>query len=443
MRRTPTFPRGGIVIPSRAAQTRDAPLSNAPIPAVAIVALRQHQGKPAEPLVRAGQEVGEGEPIGRPADADSAIIHAPIPGRVKEICETIVPDGSRSPAVVIELGGAFAQSGRPRQPLVWEEMQPRELLTLVRDAGVVELAGAPVPVAERWRAARERRPRLLIANGIEGEPYLAAEYRLLVERPREVAEGLRIAQRALGAPRVALALSEDCAEVGEAVVSACANGGVEVEVSVFQDRYPQGEERQLAAAALGARTPPQGPPIEAGVVVSSIATLLAVREAVAIGRPLIERAVTVAGPGVREARNLKVRLGTRIGELIDEAGGVRRAGPIVLGGPMRGTVAESLDVPFTKSVGGVLVLDRRESGPRTSWPCIRCGRCVDACPWGLSPVRLYKLAAAGLSLRASSIGLARCEECGCCSFVCPSRIPLAATLRAGKLAAGDGAGGAA
>ncbi len=431
MTRTPTFPRGGIQVPARKAATRDAPITNASVPPVATVPLRQHVGAPAECLVKPGDVVAEGQLIGRAVEKLSAAVHAPIPGRVAEVREVVLADGSRCSAVVIELGGEFQQSGRPPKPWDWHGASPAELLALVREAGVVGLGGEPVPVAPKWQAARERGPETLVANAIEGEPFLAAEHRLLLERPAEVAEAIRIAQRALGCRRIVLAVIEETAEAGRETIEILRREGIAAELAAFQDRWPQGEESQLAAALCGDEAPPTADAFERGMVMASIATLVAVREAVALGRPLIERVITVAGPGVREPRNLKVRSGTPIGELIEEAGGLARRGdPIVIGGPMRGAIVEDLSFPVTRTVSGVLVLPHARD--QQSWPCIRCGRCVDACPWGLSPVRLSKAAASGLLARARALGLEDCRACGCCSYVCPSRIPIVDILKAAR-----------
>lgn len=428
-----TFPRGGIQLPPHSQESRHAPIANAAMPSVAVVPMRRPGGAVAVCLVGPGDRVAEGQLIGRSPDPRSAPIHAPIPGEVVAVREVVLGDGTTGPAAIIELGGAFAQSGRPRPARDWRKLGSAEPLAAIAAAGVA-LDGHPEPLAARFAAARSRSAKVLVASAVETEPWLAAEYRLLVERPAEVAEGLGIAKAVLGCPRVVLAVPGGAAEAADGLAAAVHAAGGCLEVSVFDGRYPQEEDTRLAAALLGREPPGGGTALDLGVVVASISSLVALRNAVVLGKPCFERVVTVAGPALRSPGNLKVRVGTRAGDLVEEAGGL--AAPpaaVVFGGAMRGYAfpgsADWQEVPVTQDVPAILLLARRGLASGRERPCLRCGRCLDACPWGLVPVRLHELAGCGALDRASAEGLGECTGCGCCSYACPSRIPLAARLR--------------
>jgi electron transport complex protein RnfC len=402
------------------------------MPPVAVVPMRRRGGTAAVCLVRPGDRVTEGELIGRPAGERSVPVHAPIPGAIVEVRETLVGDGTASLSAVIELGGAFARSGRPQPEREWKRLDPARIIALIAEAGVA-LDGHPEPLAARFAAARSRSPQVLVANAIESEPWLAAEFRLLAERPAEIAEGLRIAQAVLECRRIVLAVSAEAAHAAEAVVAAFHSTGESLEVAIFDERYPQEEETLLAAALLRREPPRGGTALELGAVVISVSSLAALHDAVVLGRPCFERIVTVAGSALRTPGNLKVRVGTRAGELVEEAGGLAmRPAEVIFGGAMKGHTfpgdAAWQEIPVTRDVPAILLLARGDLALARQRQCLRCARCVDACPWGLVPVRLYELAGSGALARASAEGLGECTGCGCCSYACPSRIPLAAGL---------------
>jgi electron transport complex protein RnfC len=413
------------------------------MPSVAVVPMRRRGGSAAVCLVAPGDRVAEGELIGRPPDQSSAPVHASIPGAVVEVREVLLSDGTTGQAVVIELGGTFAQSGRPRPVRDWTHLGASQILTIIGEAGVA-LDGHCEPLAVRFATARGRSPQVLLANAVESEPWLAAEFRLLADRPGDVAEGLRIAQAVLGCRRVVLAVTGDAAQAADAVAAAFRASGGTLEVAVFDGRYPQEEETRLAAALLGREVPRGGTALDLGAVVTSVSSFAALRDAVVLGKPCFERIVTVAGPALGAPRNLKVRVGTRAGELVEEAGGlVARPAAVVFGGAMQGHAfpgsADWQEVPVTQEVPAVLLLARGDLARGRRRPCLRCGRCLDACPWGLVPVRLHEIAESGALARASTEGLGECTGCGCCSYACPSRIPLAAGLREARVRSAGGA----
>jgi Na+-translocating ferredoxin:NAD+ oxidoreductase subunit C len=441
MMHTRTFPRGGVYPPQTCEPSRREPVTNAAVPARALIPMRQHAGSPAECLVRPGDHVREGMVIGKAFGPHSAHVHASIPGRVVEIRKVADACGEDCPAVLIDLEGEFDRSGRGRTSRSWEGLSRVELLGSIQAAGIVELAGSLEPAHLRLALPPGAVAGLFVANGVESDPSLSCVSAILREKPREIVEGIRIARRLLGSCPAILAVGEADAHLVPGFERAIDDTGEEIGIVVVSSRYPQAHDELLLAALAGGGGGRRGASSRSladasgrQTVTLGAATLLAVEEAVVLNTPLIEGVVTVGGSPVRNPRNLKARFGTPIGELIDECGGF--AGPaaaVVLGGLMTGRAVASLDAAFTKGITGVIVLSEREARVPHAHPCIGCGRCIDACPWGLEPTRLFKLLDHGRLSTAIAEGLAECSACGCCAFVCPSRIPLARMLGEGKI----------
>jgi electron transport complex protein RnfC len=342
-------------------------------------------------------------------------------------------DGTAAVAALIEFGGEFDRTGKPTATTDWEKLPRAELLGRVKSCGVVGLGGGLLPTHLKLAPAQGRRTLFLVGNGIECEPSLHADVSLMKEKSGQVVAGLRICQKILEAARIVLAVSEsNLGELGPLLREA--SGGHDLEIVGLPGRYPQGHE-DLVTKAIRARASLSngGAADGAACIVLNVATLYAVFEAVVMQRPLIERFVTVTGSAVRRPRVLKVRIGTRLGDLFEECGGLTEPpGKVVVGGPMRGISVTSLDFPVTKGVAGVMAFTREEARSGFQLPCIRCGACVEACPWELVPTRLSKLIERGNIAAALAEGLSSCTECGCCAYACPSRIPLVDTLRKGK-----------
>ena len=340
--------------------------------------------------------------------------------------------------MVIDLEGEFDRSGRGSPLRHWEQMSRSDLLAAVQSAGILDMGSVAVPAHTRLGLQAGTEPVLLVANGVEDDPSLSCVSALLRDRARELVEGIRIAMRILGRARAILAVGEGDSGLVPAFERAIDASGDDVGIVLVSSRYPQAHEGLLVAALDGWQSPGRSDPgagrgHAAGgrKVVLSVATLLAIREAVCLDRPFIERVVTVSGSLVRNPRNLKARIGTRIGDLVEECGGcVETPGGFILGGQMTGRLVDSPDVPLTRSVGGVIALSAREARVPRARPCIGCGSCIDACPWGLEPSRLCKLLEHDRIDQALAEGLADCSLCGCCAFVCPSGIALAGVLAA-------------
>jgi electron transport complex protein RnfC len=422
MRQVRSFPRGGIAPPDYTALTAGIPIRNACVPSEALIPLGRLAGHPAQCLVCAGDTVSEGMLIGRAHGPGSLNVHASIPGTVREIAERTLPDGSTSQVVVIALEGEFALSGRARPRVAWEKLSAGKLLECIRDLGVIDLSAAR-PGAD-----------CLVVNGLEREPYLTCDQRLMIEQGPEIITGLRILLRILQPAAVTFGIEIGRTEALESLGGAAAAAGLSCRFELLQARYPQADEHMLVKALFGRSAVRDW---EARTAVIGIGTLYSVYEAVVLGKPVMDRIVTVTGPALRRPANLKVRLGTRIGELIEECGGFTEPpARLVAGGPMTGSPQYDLAGPVTRDLGGVLAMSRAEIRSGAETPCIGCGRCLASCPWELAPSELYKAVEHRRLDEETAAGLARCTECGCCAYVCPAHLPLVQGLARGKALAG-------
>ena len=424
------LPRGGVDPPAEILVPRGSGITNAAVPSRALIPLLQHAGKTALCLVKPGDRVREGMLIGKADGSRSANVHASIPGIVIEVRDHLLPTGELCAAVAIELGGEFDTSGKPRSRREWESLSRLDLLDRIRGGGVVGLGGGSIPTHLKLAVSPGSSSSLLVANGVECEPSLCADDALLREKASDMMEGLRICQALLTPARTVIALGEHSEDLVPEFERLVRQKAMKVDVAVLPSRYPYGHE-QLVLVALGCRPPGS----ESSATVLNVATLYAVFEAVVLDKPLFERVLTITGSAVRHPRNLKVRFGTSIGDLLEECGGLgSEAAKIVMGGPMRGVSIDSLDLPVTKGTSGIIAFGGPAALQKTELPCIRCGSCIEACPWDLVPTRLSKLVRVGEAATADREGLSRCTECGCCAYACPSRIPLVAVLREGKRA---------
>ncbi|MCP4660791.1 MAG: electron transport complex subunit RsxC [bacterium] len=414
--------------------TAALPIRRLPFPDDVVLPLSQHTGKPAVPVVRVGDRVERGDKV---ADADgfvSAPVHASVSGTIAEIGRWPHPNGGYSEAVRIEVEPFSAQVPRPRMIPSWEDLTPEEIIAAVKEAGVVGLGGAAFPTHVKLTPPKDVKIEVLVINGCECEPYLTTDHRIMVEYPERAHLGIRLMMRCLGVERALIGIEKNKPDAVEAM-RATLPSDIDVAVLPLRVRYPQGAEKMLIKAVLNREVPSGKLPLHVGVVVQNVGSVATIAEAFETGLPLVERIVTVTGPGVREPANLIVPVGTRLRYLLDACGGLAdEARVIVNGGPMMGASQGNLDAPVLKGTTGVVVLTEAEHGPRAAYPCVRCGACLEACPVFLNPQRLGKLAMTRRYEEMKDHHLFDCMLCGCCSYVCPSNIPLSQLFAISKSA---------
>ena len=429
----PSF-RHGVHPPDSKELTARVPIRRMPFPDEVVLPLRQHAGKPARLLVKPGDHVERGDKL---AEADGFIsvpIHASAGGTVAGVDRAPHPDGSMAQAVRIRVDRYSAQLPRPRMVPHWDGLSPSEVIAAVRDAGVVGLGGAAFPAHVKLAPPPDAAIDLLLVNGAECEPYLTTDHRTMVEFPDRVWFGVRIMMRSLGVARAVIGVEKNKPDAIRALRQS-APPGLDVSVLGLTVKYPQGAEKMLIQSVTGREVQSGKLPSSVGVVVQNVGTIACIAEVFMTGLPLVERVVTVSGPGVRRPSNLVIPVGTRLRDVLEFCGGLTDdATEILFGGPMMGGSISDLDTPLTKGTTGVVVLTHRETGARRTLPCIQCGRCLEACPVFLNPQRLVQLAQLGRYDEMEAEHLADCMLCGSCSYVCPSAIPLAQMFGLGKAA---------
>ena len=436
-----TFSRGGLYPREMKGRLGARPLENAAIPPLSIVPLLQHKGEKADCTVHPREAVKEGMLIGRAKGQGSCHVHSPVPGIVRYVREITLPWGDKTPAVFIELGGEFNRLGKPVYPHPWEGNRTDRLLSVLEEKGVVGLYSG-IPVHRKLAIPEGRTVETLIINGVECEPYLCADNRLMVEKAEELINGSRMAAAITRAQRTVIALSSDKRDARAALKKKIEALNANIEIKALWPRYPLGDEKQLIKALTGEEIPSGKSAIDTGAVVLNTGTVLTMYEAVVLEKPFIERSITVAGKAIRHPGNLKVRIGTPIAELVEECGGfTQMPEKIVVGGPMTGWgIADLYATPVTKTCSGVLFLSAKEIHGSRRTNCLNCGRCTRSCPMGLSPSTLYKWVEHSAFEEARCEGIMDCSECGSCTYACPARLPLVQEIRAGKLVLQTGGG---
>jgi electron transport complex protein RnfC len=426
--------RHGVHPPELKQLTGQVKTRRLPFPAEVVLPLSQHTGKPAKPIVRVGDRVERGDLIAEPDGWVSSPVHASASGTVAGIGLSPHPDGTFKTAIRIAVEPFSAQIPRPRLVPDWRGLDRKALLEAVRHAGVVGLGGAAFPTHVKLSPPPDKKIELVLINGCECEPYLTTDHRSMVEYPERVHLGVRIMMQVLGVSRTVIGVERNKPDAIEAL-ERTKPADLDVTILPLTVKYPQGAEKMLIEAVTHREVPSGKLPMDVGVVVQNAASVATIAEVFETGMPLVERIVTVTGLGIRKPANLIVPVGTRLGDLIEACGGLTEdAREIVFGGPMMGAAQANLDTPLTKGTTGVLVLAQREVKEQQAYPCIRCGHCLDACPVFLNPQHLGKLAGVGRYDEMVAHHLNDCMLCGCCSYVCPSNIPLSQQFAAAKVA---------
>jgi electron transport complex protein RnfC len=431
--RRSTF-KGGKVLPGNKHLSCDATIEIPPLPGTAVIPLWQHAGLPAQACVAVGRQVRTGERIGKPDGAVSAAVHASISGTVTAITEIVLPGGKRSPAVVIESDGRDERAYLPPLP-DWIDAAPSVLLDRIDEAGIVGLGGAAFPAKVKLSPPQGKKADVLLINGAECEPYLTADYRLMIERASEAVAGIRILLRVLGISRAIIGVERHSGPAIAMLEKAIGNEAA-ISLHPLQVKYPQGAEKLLIKSILNREVPSGGLPIDAGAIVHNIGTAEAIYKAVVLGQSLIERVVTVSGEAIAHPKNLLARIGMPIGHLLDLCGGFSSEKAVLIaGGPMMGLSLESTDIPVFKGLSGVLALPRRTTTDPKEIVCINCGRCYAVCPLGLNPAELSELGDQGFINEAMRLGVTDCCSCGLCTTICPGGRKNAENIKALKEAA--------
>ena len=432
-----TFSIGGIH-PNDNKISRNCKIEVLPLPKTMYVSMAQHLGAPAKPIVAVGDSVKTGQVIAEPGGFISAFVHSPASGTVKSIAPRKDLAGNNVMHIEIAVeGDEWAEGIDLSDTLVTEIPEDRNaMLERIKACGVVGLGGATFPTHVKLNPAPGSKAECLILNGAECEPFLTSDFRILLERTKEIVVGAAIMQKILGGCRTVIAIEENKPEAIEAVnraISELAYPGIEV--AVMKKRYPQGGEKQLIDAVMKRQVKSGGLPISVGAVVQNVATSLAVYEAVQKNIPLITNVLTITGNclPVERQHNYKFRIGMPLSYIIEQAGGVpEAAAKLVSGGPMMGKAIANVEAATVKGSSSVLYLSEESTRRKPQSNCIRCGKCADACPMGLEPFLLYRLNKAGNTDELEKNAVKDCIECGCCLYSCPANIPLLDMIRQAK-----------
>jgi electron transport complex protein RnfC len=427
--------RHGIHPPEHKALTAGLPIRRMPYPEELVIPLRQHAGKPARLCVAVGDHVERGDQLGAADGFVSVPVHASAAGQVTEVGWWPHPDGSMAEAVHLAVDRFAPQVARERLVPHWDGLTRNAVVQAVQDAGVVGLGGAAFPTHVKLVPPDGHPIHTLIVNGAECEPFLTSDHRVMVEYPHRVHFGIRVMLHALGATRCVIGVEANKPDAIAALRRHAAPGVLDITVLPLTVKYPQGAEKMLIKSVTGIEVQSGQLPASCGVLVQNVGSVAALAEVFETGLPLIERIVTVTGHGLARPQNLIVPVGTKLRDLLGFCGGITPdAAEVILGGPMMGLAQASLDAPVTKGTTGVVVLVKEETRSAKVYPCIHCGRCLEACPMFLNPSLLGDLARVGRYGDMAAQHLTDCMLCGSCAYVCPSNIPLAQLFQASKLA---------
>ena len=431
-----TFP-GGVHPGYFKELSRRNPIRRLEPPPEVIIPLIQHIGEPCLPTVKAGDAVRSGTLIGKSEEFISALIHSSVSGKVKSIKPTAHPITGRCDSVTIESDGRDEMEELTRADGKGVEgLTADEIEDIIRAAGIVGLGGGAFPTHAKLTLLEQKPIDTFILNGAECEPYLTCDERVMIERPKEVLEGALLIMKALGAGKGIIAIEDNKPEAIKAIRTALNTlhpTPYTLHPTILHTKYPQGSEKQLIKAILNREIPPGVLPFEVGCMVDNVQTALAVYEAVYKKKSLYERVITVTGDAIKEPSNLLVRIGTPVSYLIEKCGGLKdEAFKIIMGGPMMGIAQYTSDIPVIKGTSGILILGKDSAQVKPSEYCIRCGKCIEACPVNLVPTTIAKAAECSRFDIAEEFNARDCMECGGCAYLCPSKIPLVQLIRYAK-----------
>jgi len=413
--------------------SHDKAIETLPLPDDVYIPLQQHIGVTCEPLVQKGDKVKTGQIIANTSSYVSAPVHSSITGVVKDIEKYYHPLGMRSTMIHIK------REGEEEWELLekvddWKWAPKEKLLNTIRNAGIVGLGGATFPTHVKLNPPEDKAIDSFILNGVECEPYLTSDDRLMIEQADKILLGMAIMMHILDVKKGYIGIENNKPEAIAQMQKRVVELGHPFTVVPLKVKYPQGAEKMLIYSILKRKVPYGKLPMDVGVVVNNVATAYAVTEAVTEAKPLVQRVVTVTGDGVNEPKNLMTRLGTPFKNLFDACGNVKNdVHRIFMGGPMMGMTQYHLESPVVKGSSGIVAVTGELVEEITTFPCIRCGACVHVCPMNLMPIRLSKLSQAKEVEKLNEFGIMNCIECGSCSFVCPANIPIVQWIKVGKI----------
>ncbi len=418
--------------------TAGQPIRQAALPKQAVFSLFQHIGAPAVPVVKRGDEVKVGTLLAEAGGFVSAPVHSSVSGRVSKIDAVIDASGTRRQAIFVDVEGDEWEPEIDRSAdLVTLDRHPeldaKTIVEKIKKAGIVGMGGATFPCHVKLSPPPGSKAECVIINGVECEPYLTADHSLMLEHPEEILVGVSLIMKAVGVSRGYIGIESNKPDA-IALLTEKAQMYKDIEIVPLKMKYPQGGEKQLVDAIIGRQVPaPPAIPINVGAVVQNVGTAFAIYQAVMKNKPLIDRVITVTGKSLTKPGNLLARLGTPFSQLIEECGGLPEdTGKIIGGGPMMGKALLSLDVPMTKGSSGLLLMNTKEARRAEVKPCIRCAKCVSACPMGLEPYLIATLSSMAEWEKVERLDVTSCIECGSCHFTCPSHRPLLDNIRLGK-----------
>ena len=419
---------------------RDKPIVRMDVPAELVVSMSQHLGAPAKCLVKAGDYVRRGQLIGERNGFISVCVRAPADGLVKAVEKRLGPAGGKADAVILdttakpESNEEAGSVSTVLPPLDWKTASREDLLKRVEEAGICGMGGAGFPTSVKLNPPPGKRCEYLVINGAECEPYLTADYRVMLEQADRIRLGVEIIRKILGGPAVRIAIEANKPEAIAAMEKAFADIEGNVEIVVLPVLYPQGSEKHQIFATVGRVVPePPALPIDVGCVVENVGTVAAVADAVEKGEPLLARVTTVSGDAVAEPKNVYAPSGTKYSDLVAFCGGTKEPpAKVISGGTMMGFAVSTMDIATTKTTSGLLLLSPRRVFQYTSGACINCGRCVRACPMNLNPALISKAVDASDIKSAEDAHVMDCIECGACSFGCPAYRTITQSCRRAK-----------
>jgi len=422
----------GIHPPEHKSETNGLPIRQFPFPPLIILPLSQHIGAPATLVVREGQEVTRGEVLAEANGFVSVPVHAPVSGTVRKIANVPTLKGQMSTGIYLE---AFPYDSQevPEGIPVPLTASPEEILQGIQNAGIVGLGGAAFPTHVKLKIPDGKHCEVLIINGIECEPYLTTDHRVMLEQADDIVMGIRYLMQATGAKRTIIGIEANKQDAADHLRAQLPTG-LPITVEVVPVKYPQGSEKMLITALLGKEVPSGGLPIDVQAVVVNVATTAEMGRLLPHGRGIQERVVTITGPGVSKKGNYRIPVGTPLRYVLEKVGAADNISEVYMGGPMMGVAVSNLDISIVKGTSGIVVFTEKEvKGQEKVYPCIKCGACVDACPLSLNPSKLGILAKfEAYDKMAEEFHLMDCFECGSCSYVCPSHIPLVQYFRLSK-----------